>query len=88
MIINIIITADRAKSIKTQAVVNESPTDRLIRELREENAKLQKMMKGGGGAAGGGGDGDDEGEHVFFYFMNFNLTFHIFCLFSLKLRLL
>ena len=40
--------ADRVKRIKTQAVVNESPTDKLIRELREENAKLMKMLGGGG----------------------------------------
>lgn len=39
--------ADRAKSIKTQATVNESPTDKLIRELREENAKLLEMIKKG-----------------------------------------
>ncbi|XP_074659378.1 kinesin-like protein KIF28 isoform X2 [Tubulanus polymorphus] len=41
--------ADRAKSIKTQAMINESPTDKLIRELREENLRLQEMLKGGGG---------------------------------------
>jgi len=40
--------ADRVKRIKTSAVVNESPTDKLIRELREENAKLMKMLGGGG----------------------------------------
>ncbi|PAA48056.1 hypothetical protein BOX15_Mlig019522g3 [Macrostomum lignano] len=40
--------ADRAKSIKTKAVVNESPTDKLIRELREENARLLKLLKSGG----------------------------------------
>ncbi|XP_025096208.1 kinesin-like protein KIF28P [Pomacea canaliculata] len=40
--------ADRAKAIKTQAVVNESPTDKLIRELREENARLQELLKKGG----------------------------------------
>eukprot|EP00039_Didymoeca_costata_P024122 m.9333 g.9333 ORF g.9333 m.9333 type:complete len:1041 (-) comp4048_c0_seq2:54-3176(-) len=39
--------ADRAKQIKTKAVVNESPTDKLIRELREENARLQAMLGGG-----------------------------------------
>ncbi|XP_033111082.1 kinesin-like protein KIF28P [Anneissia japonica] len=45
--------ADRAKSIKTKAVVNESPTDKLIRELKEENARLmeelEKSKQGGGG---------------------------------------
>lgn len=40
--------ADRAKAIKTTATVNESPTDKLIRELREENAKLMEMLKSGG----------------------------------------
>jgi len=40
--------ADRAKQIKTVAVVQENPTDRLIRELREENARLQKMVADGG----------------------------------------
>ena len=37
--------ADRAKSIKTKAVVNESPTEKLIRELREENLKLMEQLK-------------------------------------------
>ncbi|CAL1537456.1 unnamed protein product [Lymnaea stagnalis] len=46
--------ADRAKTIKTQAVVNESPTDKLIRELREENQKLLAMLKAGGVPAEGG----------------------------------
>ncbi|XP_041367866.1 kinesin-like protein KIF28P [Gigantopelta aegis] len=41
--------ADRAKAIKTMAVINESPTDKLIRELREENQKLMEMLKAGGG---------------------------------------
>lgn len=45
-------SADRAKSIKTKAVINESATDKLIRELREENARLLEMLKQGGGAAG------------------------------------
>ena len=40
--------ADRAKSIKTKAVINESATDKMIRELREENARLlAQLMKGG-----------------------------------------
>ena len=39
--------ADRAKTIKTRAVVNESPTEKLIRELREEiqRLKLQGMVE-------------------------------------------
>eukprot|EP00794_Sanderia_malayensis_P003504 gene3504-4004_t len=40
--------ADRAKSIKTKAVVNESPTEKLIRELREENERLLNALKAGG----------------------------------------
>ncbi|OWF56723.1 Kinesin-like protein KLP6 [Mizuhopecten yessoensis] len=40
--------ADRAKAIKTTATVNENPTDKLIRELREENARLLKLLKVGG----------------------------------------
>ncbi|XP_036397503.1 kinesin-like protein KIF28P [Megalops cyprinoides] len=32
--------ADRAKRIQNRAVVNESPTERLIKELKAENAKL------------------------------------------------
>uniref|UniRef100_A0A1I8IKH8 Kinesin-like protein 6 n=1 Tax=Macrostomum lignano TaxID=282301 RepID=A0A1I8IKH8_9PLAT len=59
--------ADRAKAIKTKAVVNESPTDKLIRELREENSRLMAMLKAGGGGGGditdGGGDtGEDQAE--------------------------
>ncbi|XP_033735609.1 kinesin-like protein KIF28P isoform X3 [Pecten maximus] len=40
--------ADRAKRIQNKAVVNESPTERLIRELKEENAKLLSMLSKGG----------------------------------------
>ncbi|KAH7700395.1 hypothetical protein AAVH_32485, partial [Aphelenchoides avenae] len=39
--------ADRAKSIKTKAVVNESATERMIRELKEENARLQDALRRG-----------------------------------------
>lgn len=39
--------ADRAKQIKTKATVNEDPTDKLLRELKEENERLKKMMQGG-----------------------------------------
>ena len=37
--------ADRVKKIKNRAVVNESPTDRLIRELKEENLRLLKQLE-------------------------------------------
>jgi hypothetical protein len=36
--------ADRAKKIQNKAVVNESPQERLIRELREENEKLKQIL--------------------------------------------
>lgn len=34
-------------------MVNENPTDKLIRELREENQRLTEMLKTGGFPAGG-----------------------------------
>jgi hypothetical protein len=36
--------ADRAKQIKNAPKINESPQDKLIRELREENAKLKAQL--------------------------------------------
>jgi hypothetical protein len=36
--------ADRAKKIQNKAVINESPQERMIRELREENEKLKKIL--------------------------------------------
>lgn len=41
------IVADRAKQIKTKATVNEDPTDKLIRELKEQNEKLKAQLSGG-----------------------------------------
>ncbi|CAD5220541.1 unnamed protein product [Bursaphelenchus xylophilus] len=54
--------ADRAKSIKTMAVVNESATERQIRELREENEKLAKLIKKG--AVDGSAASQDELESL------------------------
>ena len=34
--------------MKTSAVINESPTEKLIRELREENEKLKAALLQGG----------------------------------------
>jgi len=51
--------ADQVKSIKNQAIVNETPQEKLIRELKEENEKLKAMLEGRGGAPGGGGIDDD-----------------------------
>ncbi|XP_006815172.1 kinesin-like protein KIF28 [Saccoglossus kowalevskii] len=54
--------ADRAKQIKTAAVVNEDPTEKLIRELQEENEKLKKLMSGGGKISMSDLGGDDEDQ--------------------------
>jgi len=37
--------ADRAKKIKNKACINESPQDKMIRELKDENQKLKEMLK-------------------------------------------
>jgi hypothetical protein len=39
--------ADRAKKIKCNAIINEDPKDKIIRELQDEINKLKSMMKGG-----------------------------------------
>lgn len=41
--------ADQAKWIKCKAVQNESQTDKLIWELKEENDKLKKILQKMGG---------------------------------------
>eukprot|EP00405_Crypthecodinium_cohnii_P021973 CAMPEP_0206474398 /NCGR_PEP_ID=MMETSP0324_2-20121206/33464_1 /ASSEMBLY_ACC=CAM_ASM_000836 /TAXON_ID=2866 /ORGANISM="Crypthecodinium cohnii, Strain Seligo" /LENGTH=940 /DNA_ID=CAMNT_0053949565 /DNA_START=1 /DNA_END=2823 /DNA_ORIENTATION=- len=59
--------ADRAKKIKNAAVVNENPQEKLMREMREENAKLKAMLEaagGGGDGSGGGGSGGISSEEV------------------------
>lgn len=40
--------ADRAKKIKNEAVINENPIDKLIRDLKEENERLKKALEQGG----------------------------------------
>uniref|UniRef100_A0A8C4NH62 Uncharacterized protein n=1 Tax=Eptatretus burgeri TaxID=7764 RepID=A0A8C4NH62_EPTBU len=40
--------ADRAKQIKCNAVVNEDPNSRLIRELKEEVARLRDLLRSQG----------------------------------------
>lgn len=60
--------ADRAKQIKTTAKVNEDPTEKLIRELKEENEKLMEMLKKAQSgeavklSADDDDDDDDEGQ--------------------------
>ncbi|KAL8430559.1 hypothetical protein Efla_000504 [Eimeria flavescens] len=50
--------ADRVKQIKNDAVVNENPLEKLIRELREENERLKKAMGGALPGPSGGGAPD------------------------------
>jgi hypothetical protein len=52
--------ADNAKKIKNLAVINESPSDRMIRELKAENMKLKEMLIRLQKAASGGGPVDLE----------------------------
>ena len=52
--------ADRAKSIKTKAKINESETEKLIRELQEENERLKKIMEDGGIVPGEDGGNNEE----------------------------
>jgi hypothetical protein len=42
-----IILADRAKRIKCNAIVNEDPKDKIIRELQSEINRLKSQMKNG-----------------------------------------
>ena len=51
--------AERAKRIKNKAVVNENPTDKMIRELKEENDRLKAMLQSGGVSVGGAAAGAD-----------------------------
>lgn len=54
--------ADRAKKIKNMAVINEDPTDKMIRMLKEENDRLKKELAAKGGAAGGVVVSDEESK--------------------------
>ena len=46
----------QVKAIKNNAVVNESPQDKLIRELREEIENLRLKGQSGGDAGGAAGN--------------------------------
>jgi len=65
----------RAKKIQNKATVNESPTDRLIRELKAENAQLMAMLKKQG-------KGDTAGEITFnrkkCFLWNWRLWLYVF----------
>ncbi|KAH7822855.1 kinesin 3 [Monocercomonoides exilis] len=54
--------ADRAKQIKNKPVVNESETDKLIKELRAQLEQLQQQLAAGGSSLPSNGDGSLEGE--------------------------
>jgi hypothetical protein len=45
--------ADRAKKIKNKPTINESPQDKIIRELKLENERLKAELAAGGGGGGG-----------------------------------
>lgn len=64
------VEADRAKQIKTKASVNEDPTEKLIRDLQEENEKLKAMLGGQTKMEVMKGDADDldEAGKWFFFF--------------------
>jgi len=43
--------AAQAKQLKTKAIVNEDPVQRLVADLKAEVARLQVSTEGGGGGA-------------------------------------
>lgn len=71
--------ADRAKQIKTHATVNEDATNRLIKQLREENEKLKQMMDQEISNIPANVQANDQGRMQTFYQrkLNFNIFFLI-----------
>lgn len=49
--------ADQAKKIKNKPVINESQTDKLIRELKAENERLRKLLEQRGTNGNSNGNG-------------------------------
>lgn len=47
MIISSCLSADRAKQIRTRAIVNEDPTEKLMRDLKVENQRLKTVLTRG-----------------------------------------
>ena len=60
--VNTLKYADRAKQIKNAAVINENPQDKMIRELKAENARLKKELEAAGGPAQTVSVPDEEAE--------------------------
>ena len=62
----IIVTADRAKSIKTDAKVNHEATDKLIKELIAEKERLLRELENAktGGAGSTRTGFSDEGQLI------------------------
>lgn len=54
--------ADRTKQIRCNAVINEDPNARLIRELQEEVARLRELLMAQGLSASALGGGPPGGE--------------------------
>ena len=61
---SLVTSADRAKQIKTVAKVNEDPTEKLIRQLQEENKKLKEMLASGKLDSPRDADDEDDGEYT------------------------
>lgn len=40
--------ADRAKNIKCNAVINEDPNNKLVRELKDEVTRLKELLRAQG----------------------------------------
>lgn len=46
--INLFRYADRAKNIKCNAVINEDPNNKLVRDLKDEVARLKELLRAQG----------------------------------------
>ena len=57
--INTLRYADRAKKIKNKPTINESPQDKLIRDLQAENERLKAALGNGGVIVAPGADMTD-----------------------------
>lgn len=44
MFLKIFSYADRAKNIKCNAVINEDPNNKLVRDLKDEVARLKELL--------------------------------------------